>query len=801
MFSLRVTIPAITGAVAIAAAGIIAVLFHLQAREIAQAGAQATVRSQSIWLAQQYEFQFQQFARDAALLGNTASVRELVGLPPVPAAPPFANNHRLAAKNAGGSKPRSDNSANVTALAPAGQPPDANPAQAKQAATTLFKTLLETNHEYLQARVISIRTGREILRVDKQSDGSVSPVPEAGLQDKSNESYYRLIARQDWSASTRTGTLRPPALFSRVDFNREFGKISYPVVFTQRVMYPLLDAGRQPAAFVILNFDYSDLLSHVFDELPKASRIVVSNEQGDYLTVDGHDGKQNLQINGEYTQEPSALVKSVLTAKPARGLLTFSDAIGYYTTVKLSPDQPGQVIRVAFVESLPDLMNALGNPTWEGWVAAGLILALALIATVTLTSIVMRPMRALGRAIDTATEDNSHLRMPQDWHHELGRLARAFQKLFDRRVQAETRLNLILDSIGEGIVTIDGSGTIVSFNPACERMFGYDREQALGENVSMLMPLRQARSHDKYLRRYVESGERKIEWEGRAEVGRRSDGSRFPLELTVTETEIDGVQHFIGVLRDISERQKLEQAKSEFLATVSHELRTPLTSIHGILKLLANESIRNDPEKCERFVGIAATNSERLRRLIVNMTEMMEFEGKIHSIARAPLDLLDLVETTAAYRQELEARSGVRIVVAEDCESVRVLGDRERLELVLENLLSNAVKFSPDGGEVRLGIRRTKDGQLGMVTVADEGAGVPEENRKKIWDRFTQADSSSRRSAEGAGLGLAVAAFLMRLHDGSVNYAPREGKGSLFWFELPVLPETPPAPEDADAAR
>nr|MDA3888281.1 ATP-binding protein [Allgaiera sp.] len=159
-----------------------------------------------------------------------------------------------------------------------------------------------------------------------------------------------------------------------------------------------------------------------------------------------------------------------------------------------------------------------------------------------------------------------------------------------------------------------------------------------------------------------------------------------------------------------------------------------------------------------------------------------------------------LAAASAAYRQEMVARSGVRIVVAEDCENVVVSGDKERLELVLENLLSNAVKFSPEGGEVRLGVRRTTDGLLGMVTVEDEGAGVPEENRKKIWDRFTQADSSPSRAAEGAGLGLAVAAFLMRLHDGSVNYAPRAQKGSLFWFELPVLSDTPAAggPEDAD---
>ncbi len=787
MFSLRVSIPAVTGAVAIVAAGIIAVLFHLQAREIAQAGARATVQTQSIWLARQYELQFKQFARDAALMGNTASVRMIVGLRPIQKKLPLAI----------GNGPAAD-----TAPTDGAVPPVANPALAKQAATALFETLLETNHEYVQARVISIRSGQEILRIDKLPDGSVSSVPEAGLQDKSNESYFKTVARHDWKASTRAGVVRPPALFSRIDFNREFGKISYPVVFTQRVMYPLLNPAQQPVAFVVLNFDYSDLLTHVFDKLPQTARAVVTNDQGDYLTVDGRNDTTDFQFSGDYTHAPSALVRNIQNTKATSGTLTFSDAIGYYTTVELSPDQPGQLLRVAYVESLPDLLSALGNPTWEGWVAAGLVMAFALIATVILIGMAMRPLRVLGRAIDDATTGRSELRLPQDWPHELGRLARAFQKLFDHRVQAETRLNLILDSIGEGIVTIDSTGTILNFNPACERMFGYDRAQVLGENISMLMPLRQARSHDKYLSRYVESGERKIEWAGREEIGRRSDGSRFPLELTVTETEIDGNLHFIGILRDISERQKLEQAKSEFLATVSHELRTPLTSIHGILKLLGNDTIRNDPEKCERFIGIAATNSERLRRLIVNMTEMMEFEGNIHSVARTPLDLVDLVAASAAYRQELEARSGVRIVVAEDCENVLVSGDKERLELVLENLLSNAVKFSPEGGEVRLGVRRTTDGLLGMVTVEDEGAGVPEENRKKIWDRFTQADSSPSRAAEGAGLGLAVAAFLMRLHDGSVNYAPRAQKGSLFWFELPVLSDTPAAeaPEDAEDA-
>lgn len=770
MYSLRLTIPAVTGAVAIAAAGLVAVLFDAQARDTALANANAMVQERSATYAHSYERQYRQIAKDVTLLGSAPSVRAVVGLSALP-----------------GGQPAAPSDATTNATTADGGTPPAIPDVSKRASAALFTTLLQTNPDYTQARIISASgSGRELVRVDRLANGAISVVPEMALQEKAAEPYFRLAKQHDWSRGANPGEANRNTLFSEVSFNRELGKVSYPAVYTQRAIYPLLDKSGVLLGIVVLNFNYNSVIASVFGKLGGSSRAILVNDQGDYLALEGSKGLTDFQISGDYTHAVPPLVSAMLNARAPAGQFGSTNAIGYFHSVQLSPAQPDKLVRIGFVESLPELLSFIEKPSWESWIAVALILSVALAAAVILTHIVMKPLRVLGREVDGAISGESELHLPSDWRHELGRLAKAFQSLYDGHVDAERRLELILDRVGEGIITIDGEGSIVTFNAACEQMFGFAQGEVLGRNIRMLMPLKQGRSHDKYLSRYIESGERRIDWAGRQEFGRRKDGSRFPIELTVTEIEIEDQLHFVGILRDVSERAKFEQVKSDFLSLVSHELRTPLTSIQGALNLLASPAIRDDGTRHDRCVTIAIDNCNRLRRLIVNMTEMMEFEKNIHRINRKPCELESVVSATQGYRDELEAQSGIRIHVVTEHDGLVVFGDKERLTLVLENLLSNAIKFSPRGSEVVVRLGLDAEGVSGMISVEDQGAGIPEAKRDKIWASFTQADSGSNRSAEGAGLGLAVASFIMRLHDGKLVYMPGAERGSIFSFQVPL---------------
>ncbi|MDP1898146.1 MAG: PAS domain S-box protein, partial [Sulfurimicrobium sp.] len=152
---------------------------------------------------------------------------------------------------------------------------------------------------------------------------------------------------------------------------------------------------------------------------------------------------------------------------------------------------------------------------------------------------------------------------------------------------SETRIRTLVDTIVDGIIVIDAKGSIQTLNPAAVRLFGYAPDEVQGKNVKMLMPEPYAHEHDGYLHNYLSTGKKKIIGIGREVTGLRKDGSTFPMELSVSEMEVDGERLFNGIVRDITERKKTERLKSEFVSTVSHELRTPLTSIRGSLGLVA----------------------------------------------------------------------------------------------------------------------------------------------------------------------------------------------------------------------
>lgn len=203
----------------------------------------------------------------------------------------------------------------------------------------------------------------------------------------------------------------------------------------------------------------------------------------------------------------------------------------------------------------------------------------------------------LDHRIDTGTND------------ELGVLAGALNEMAARRrademalIESEQRITAIVDHIFDGIVTFDGAGIIQWTNLSAQNMFGYEADELVGRNISMLVPELFASEHDGDIRNYLETGEAKII--GREVEGRRRNGGTFPMELQIADIEFEGEQLFLGVTRDITERKEMDRMKSEFISTVSHELRTPLTSIRGSLGLATSGALGEMPEKMGRMIEL-----------------------------------------------------------------------------------------------------------------------------------------------------------------------------------------------------
>lgn len=448
----------------------------------------------------------------------------------------------------------------------------------------------------------------------------------------------------------------------------------------------------------------------------------------------------------------------------------------------------------------------------EAFRLLGGITLLTLLLGPVATHLLVRPLRQLSEVSRDIPAKLMHA-TPIDWPvsgvSEFARLTenirlmatslgRTFAELrtardeLERRVEERTaslkesaaRTQAIVDNAVEGIITIDEEGLVESFNPAAERIFGYSAGEVLGRNVSMLMPEPYHTGHNGYIRRYLETGEPRVMKSIREAEGRRKDGTVFPLEIAVSEVPFPDRHLFTGIVRDISERKKMDRMKSEFISTVSHELRTPLTSIRGSLGLVIGGVSGELPEQARGLIEIANKNSERLSRLINDILDVEKIESGRMAFDIRPVALSPIIEQVIEANQAYASQYGAHIVLESADEGLSVLADPDRLTQVFTNLLSNAAKFSPQGGTVNVTVVENA-GEV-RVAISDAGAGIPEEFRPHVFEKFSQADASDSRRSGGTGLGLSIAKAIVDRLGGRIDFESVPGAGTTFTVDLPL---------------
>lgn len=355
--------------------------------------------------------------------------------------------------------------------------------------------------------------------------------------------------------------------------------------------------------------------------------------------------------------------------------------------------------------------------------------------------------------------------------------------------KSEARTRAVVDTVADGIITIDEKGTIQSVNPATVKIFGFDVDEMIGSNVSGLASEPYRSAHDRYLQNYMETGDAKIIGVPRELEGCRKSGEIFSLELSVTELNMGEERLFVGVIRDITDRKEAERTKNEFLSTVSHELRTPLTSIRGSLGLLTAGVGGELGEKGKTLINLAEKNTLRLINMVNDLLDIEKIEAGKMEFNFTPIDLSQLTEQAAESNSGYAQEHNVVFEVIQKIPGATVLADEGRLTQVVSNLLSNAAKFSPEGETIDISVEKVP-GRY-RVSVVDRGPGVPKADRGKIFERFTQVDSSDRRAVGGTGLGLNISKAIVERHGGSIGLDSNRESGSKFYFDIPQWSNSP----------
>lgn len=393
--------------------------------------------------------------------------------------------------------------------------------------------------------------------------------------------------------------------------------------------------------------------------------------------------------------------------------------------------------------------------------------------------------------------------------------------------RSEARFSGILDIAHEAIISIDDRHRIIMFNKGAEHLFGYSAPAALGQSIELLLPERFRDGHDRHIEQFAQSdGPARLMTERGLIYGRKQTGDEFPAEASISKLRVAGETIFTVVLRDVTETKQaeetlrrardelevrvrertadleqaaaelqeaneeltaLDQMKSDFISMVSHEVRTPLTSIKNAVDLLAAEETGSLTGTQQRFLAMAIRNIDRLVKMINDVLDFSKIEAGKLPFRFSEMELGPLITQCAAtFQPQAESLSlTIEVVCPPDLPTAYV--DPDRIEQVLSNLVSNALKFTPRGGQIVVSARHDHDQEMVEVSVADTGSGLSPDDQSRVFDRFYQVGDSLTRSAKGTGLGLPIAKELVEDHGGAISVESEEGRGSRFFFRLPVF--------------
>lgn len=336
----------------------------------------------------------------------------------------------------------------------------------------------------------------------------------------------------------------------------------------------------------------------------------------------------------------------------------------------------------------------------------------------------------------------------------------------------------------EGVISTDRRGNILIINRMAEIMLGVKEEEVIDKNLMLILGI----DREINLRELI-VGEENVKYVNGSNI--EGQTSILKASFSFIQRESGFITGVVCVLHDVTEQERIEEERKEFVSNVSHELRTPLTSMRSYIEALSDGAWQ-DEELAPRFLEVTRGETDRMIRMIQDLLHLSRIDSGRSQLEFEVVDIRELLNHVLNRFEMLtdsEEYTEKTYVFKRDIINQTVFAeiDPDRFTQVLDNLINNAIKYSPDGGQITSRLTLRGDNKL-LISISDQGLGIPKEDLNKIFTRFYRVDKARSRAMGGSGLGLAISKEVVEQHKGNIWAKSQEGKGTTFFITLPIVP-------------